>query len=253
MALEAKGIVAGYGSRIALSGLDLSLAGGEWLALLGPNGSGKTTLLHVLTGLMRPFRGEVWADGVPLLGMSPWLRGQKIAYLPQNGAIPRGMSALEVVSLGRTPYLGLLGRIGPGDEEAVRWAMEVTETWAIRDRALHTLSGGERQRVMLARALASRPRYLLLDEPTNHLDLQHQSRLLRLLSRLRAEGIGVLTVLHDPNHARPADRVAVLVEGTVVASGPYEAVVPGLDAIYAGWVKVVRTAGGPVVLPKWEE
>ena len=245
--LEARGLSVFYGGKAALRGVEFSLRPGEWLALLGPNGSGKTTLLSALLGLL-PYRGEVRLFGREIRRLSGWARGRELAYLPQDAPVPEGLTVAEVVALGRLPHQGLLGAERPEDREAVRWAMEVTETRGFAGRLLSTLSGGERQRVMLARALAARPRFLLLDEPTNHLDLDHQARLLRLLRRLAGEGMGILTVLHDPNHARAADRALLLEGGRVLAEGAFEALVPAFLQLYPG-VRVLETAAGPVLLP----
>ncbi len=250
--LEAKRLTAGYRRRPVIVGLDFVLRPGEWVALLGPNGSGKTTLLLALLGLL-PSSGEVRLSGRPLAELSSWERGRRIAFLPQETPTPEAMRVREVVALGRLPYQGLLGREGPEDREAVAWAMAVTGVEPFADRALDALSGGERQRVFLARALAARPRYLFLDEPTNHLDLAHQARLLRLLAELRDRGLGVLTVLHDPNHARGADRVVVLEAGRKRAEGGYREVLPEVARLYRGWARVAGSELGPVVLPVWEE
>lgn len=149
-------------------------------------------------------------EGRPLRAYGSYERGRLLAYLPQNGPYPEGLLVEEVVRLGRLPHLGLWGREGREDREAVDWALEVTGASAFRGRLLGTLSGGERQRVLLARALAGRPRYLLLDEPTTFLDLAHQGVVVGLLRRLAGMGLGVLSVLHDPNQAALAHRVAVL-------------------------------------------
>ncbi len=250
--LEARGLSVGYGRTRVIDRLDFALAPGEWVALLGPNGSGKTTLMLALLGLL-PGEGEVRFDGRSLGELSSWERGRTVAFLPQETPVPDGLRVREVVTLGRLPHQGLLGREGPEDYEAVAWAMAVTEVTPFADRYVAALSGGERQRVFLARALAARPRYLFLDEPTNHLDLAHQARLLRLLARLRDEGIGVLTVLHDPNHARSADRVVVLAGGRKLAEGSYRAVLPEVARLYSGWARVAASELGPVVLPVWEE
>ena len=254
--LEARSLNFAYprGGRV-LEGVDMRLEPGDWLAVLGPNGSGKSTLLGLLLGLLRPGGGQVLLEGRPLSAWSAAERGRRLAYLPQNGPYPAGMTAIEVVRLGRLPHLGLWKGEGPADEEAVAWALRVTESEALAGRLLGELSGGERQRVLLARALAQRPRYLLLDEPTNHLDLHHQAGLLRLLGRLRGEGIGIASVFHDPNHALAAGRAVLLSRGRVVDAGAPKQVVTGgvFRKVYEGDVSVLEGDGRVAVLPSWTE
>ncbi|MDW8091902.1 MAG: ABC transporter ATP-binding protein, partial [Meiothermus sp.] len=215
-----------------------------------PNGAGKSTLLRLMAGLVWPQGGEVWLEGRRLAEYRSWERGQRIAFLPQTGPYPEDLTVEEVVYLGRTPHLGLLGRPGPADAEAVAWAMERTGVVGLRHRLLPTLSGGERQRVLLARALATRPHFLLLDEPTNHLDLHHQAEFLDLLAGLREAGVGVLTVLHDPNLAQRADRVAFMAEGRLLALGSPAEVLSQelLQGVYGAHVRVRSVEGRPVVL-----
>lgn len=248
--LSVLGLSFAYRGRTVLEGIDLELHRGEWLVLLGPNGAGKSTLLRLMAGLLKPYSGQVYLEGQPLVQYSSWERGKRLGFLPQIGGGPEELSVEEIVALGRTPYLGLLGREGRKDREAVAWAMEVTQTLFLRTRLLSQLSGGERQRVLLARALASQPRYLLLDEPTAHLDLHHQVELLSLLAKLRGQGIGILTVLHDPNLARLAERVAFLVGGRLIAVGrPVEVFQEEqLGAVYGQGVQVRMIEGRPVVL-----
>ncbi|GAB5601894.1 ABC transporter ATP-binding protein [Thermus sp. FJN-A] len=239
--LEARGVVGPY----ALQGVDLALRPGEWVALLGPNGSGKSTLLRVLAGLLRPKEGEVFLEGRPLRAYGSYHRGRLLGYLPQNGPYPEGLWAEEVVRLGRLPHQGLWGQERREDREAVEWALEVTGTSPLRRRTLATLSGGERQRVLLARALAGRPKYLLLDEPTTFLDLEHQGEVVALLRRLSGLGVGVLSVLHDPNQAALAHRVAVLEGGRLLAEGPPGAVLleAFLQRLYGPRVRVAKLEG----------
>lgn len=248
--LRAEGLTFGYRGKPVLTEVGLELRPGEWLALLGPNGAGKSTLLRLLAGLLKPSAGRIELDGQPLEGVTGYRRGQTIAFMSQNGGYPEDMTVEEVVRLGRTPHLGLLKREGREDQEAVEWALEQTQTQPFRHRLLPTLSGGERQRVLLARALAAKPRYLLLDEPTAHLDLHHQAEFVGLLASLRAGGIGILTVLHDPNLALRADRVAFLSAGRIVAEGQPATIVTQtlLDQVYGPMVRVHEVEGHPVVL-----
>ncbi|MFN4232782.1 ABC transporter ATP-binding protein [Thermus sp.] len=243
--LEAKGVRGPF----VLQGVDLALRPGEWVALLGPNGSGKTTLLQVMAGLLRPRKGEVFLDGRPLRAYGSYARGRLLAYLPQGGPYPEGLLVEEVVRLGRLPHLGLWGREGREDAEAVEWALEATGAARFRGRYLGSLSGGERQRVLLARALAARPRYLLLDEPTTFLDLEYQGGFLALFQGLAAKGMGILSVLHDPNQAALARRVAVLKGGRLLAEGGPEAVFTEtlLQNLYGPRVRVAHLMGRPHV------
>lgn len=248
--LWASGISLSYQGKKALESVSLSLQAGEWLALLGPNGAGKSTLLRVMAGLIKPQSGQVQLSGEPLHALSSWERGRRLAFLSQTAPVPQDLSVEEVVRLGRTPHLGLLGREGPADAAAVDWALRVTHTQSFVGRLISTLSGGERQRVMLARALAAKPQFLLLDEPTAHLDLYHQAEFLALVAALRSEGMGILTVLHDPNLARAANRVAFLLESRMLATGgPTEVFNQALlEQIYGPYVRVVQIEGQPVVL-----
>ncbi len=248
--LSAVNVSFAYRNQAVLSDITIGLRPGEWLALLGPNGAGKSTLLRLMAGLLQPGAGQVQLGDERLERLSSWRRGQQIAFLPQNGGYPEDLTVEEVVLLGRTPHLGLLGRAGKADWEAAFWAMEQTQVTGFRHRLLPTLSGGERQRVLLARALAARPKFLLLDEPTNHLDLHHQAEFICLLAGLRAQGLGILTVLHDPNLAARADRVAFLHQGRIRALGaPLEVLQePLLQGVYGPGVRVRHLEGCPVVL-----
>lgn len=243
-----------YGGAAVLSGINLRVRRGEWLALLGPNGSGKSTLLRILAGITRARRGRVLFEGQPMAAISGRRRGCGLAYLPQSSEAPAGMIVADMVRLGRVPHLGLLGREGQADRDAVAWALAMTESAAFATRELTELSGGERQRVELARALAVRPSYLLLDEPANHLDLHHQSRMLRLLRQLAADGVGVVSVLHDANHALAANRVALLAAGMLVAEGGPTEVLNAevLGPVYEDDIRVRKTLdGSSIITAQW--
>jgi iron complex transport system ATP-binding protein len=221
-----EGVEARYGSagggRTVLRGVDLELAAGEHVALLGANGSGKSTLLRVISGVLPPKAGLVELFGRPV---ASWDRGElarRVSVLPQAWELPHGFRVSEVVALGRIPHARSWFATSAEDESAVARALADADVTDIADRGVHELSGGERQRVLLALALAQEPRLLLLDEPTVHLDVAHQIALIRLLERLRAtRGLTVLAVLHDLNlAARFADRALILHEGRVAAASP---------------------------------
>ncbi|GIV17058.1 MAG: ABC transporter [Armatimonadota bacterium] len=254
--IRAEDVWAGYSTLPVLKGIHLRVSRGEFVGLLGPNGSGKSTLLRVLSGVLKPRRGQVWLDGQPLSQMRAKEAAQKLAFVPQREDVAFSFTAWEVVLLGRAPHIGWWGRERAEDVQATRQAMERTDSLSLAERAFHTLSGGERQRVVLARGLAQETPLLFLDEPLTHLDVAHQVGTLSLLRQLnREEGLTVLAALHDINLASEfCDRLIVLRQGQIVADGtPSEVITPvllarvfGLDA----WVRVNPATGRPHVLPR---
>lgn len=182
-----------YGRHDVLRGVDLDIAAGSFVSIVGPNGGGKTTLLRLILGLLQPSRGEVRVFGRP-----PRESRRRIGYMPQHANLDPlfPVTALDVVLMGR---LGLRPHLGPfsrEDGEASRSALADCEALDLADRPFSDLSGGQRQRVLIARALAGEPDLLLLDEPTASLDPGVQDELYDLLHRLN-ERMTVALVSHD--------------------------------------------------------
>ncbi|HSB56128.1 MAG TPA: ABC transporter ATP-binding protein, partial [Gemmatimonadales bacterium] len=165
----------------ALTGVDVGLAPGELVAVVGPNGSGKTTLLRALVGSARLEAGQVEVDGRVLESWTPRALAQVIAVVTQREDILFPLSVRETVELGRYAHLGPLADPGPADAQAVTEAMERADVLGFASRRTDTLSGGEWQRVRVARALAQNPRVLLLDEPTAALDIRHEMEVFELV------------------------------------------------------------------------
>jgi iron complex transport system ATP-binding protein len=219
------------GPRWLVRGLDLELARGSWLAVIGPNGAGKTTLLRTLAGLRAPDEGAIELEGTPLDRWTPRLRARRIAWLPQHHPPWTDPTAFDLVLLGRTPHLGAFGAPGPADRDRAREALARVDATALAERRIASLSGGERQRVMLARMLASDAELLVLDEPTASLDVGHALRLLATCERLVADGVTIVTALHDLELARRrATAVACLTgrDAEVVLGSPDEVLVPSV-------------------------
>ena len=251
--LRLDGVHAGYGRRQVLFGVDLEVRAGEVVGVIGPNGAGKSTLVNVVSKLLPLSAGHVHVDGRQVERYGRRALAQRLAVVPQAARLPDGFLVIEVVRMGRTPFVGLWRGAGPEDEAEVERAMRQTGVWGLAERPVERLSGGERQRVVLARALAQRPRVLLLDEPTSHLDLRYQAELLRAVRAAAAEGVGVLLVLHDLHLAAQAcDRLVLLTDGRVVASGPVpEVLAQGrLERAYRTDVEVFATPRGPFVVPR---
>ena len=254
---ELRGVIAGYRGTRVLDGIDLELAAGEMVALIGANGSGKTTLLRILAGTLEPASGSVELFGRPIRTWSRPEIARRIAVLPQTSELPAGMTVAEVVALGRIPHARSLFGSGPADEEAVAAALRDVDADELAARPVTQLSGGERQRTLLALALAQQPELLLLDEPTLHLDLAHQLALVALLGRLRARRrLTVVAVLHDLNLATSfADRALLMRGGRLEGAGTRSAPMTAGAAARAFGVPIeeaTTAAGRRVLVPVLE-
>jgi iron complex transport system ATP-binding protein len=214
-----------------LRGVSFSIRPGEVWGIIGPNGAGKSTLLRCISGTRSPERGRILLEGRRLDQMSRMDVARTMSVVPQEAAIVFPFGVLEIVLMGRSPFLGRFEMAREGDIEIARESMEVAECWDLRERRITELSGGERRRVMIAKALAQSPRMILLDEPTSHLDIGHQVQVLAALSDLsRSRGVTIVATMHDLNLAsRFCDRLVLMAAGEIVAEGTArELLVPDL-------------------------
>ena len=252
--LELAGVAMRLGPHAVLAGVDLSVAPGEVVGVLGRNGAGKTTLLRVACGALEPDAGRVLLEGRALASLDRRERARSVALVPQDTQVPFSFSVAELVLMGRTPHLGFLGFEGAHDLDVARAALDRMGIAALADRSVLTLSGGERQLAMVARALAQQPRLLLLDEPTAFLDLRHRLEVLTVVRELAAAGASALVVSHDLGiAARFCDRLVLLGNGQILASGPpREVLTPEtLRAAFGIEAEVsLATDGVPVVVPR---
>ena len=258
MNLEIRELTITYGKKVALSRVSLMVDPGEIVALIGPNGAGKSTLIRGISGILPLRFGQVLYDGKILTNLSSSERARILGVVPQARQLGGAFTVAQTVMLGRTAYMGWLGKASTEDEAAVSWAMEQTGVSDLAARRNAELSGGEQQRVLLARALAGRTPVLLLDEPTNHLDLHHQINFLSLVRELtRRENLVVLMAMHDLNQISTyADRVALLVDGELTALGtPVEVMtVENIKTAYQTPVEIIQHPeyDTPLILPKRE-
>jgi len=206
------------GGLPVLRGINLSLAPGQTVALLGGNGSGKSTLVRTLLGLVPARQGSIELFGSPLRQFRQW---SKVGYVPQRfvGGLS-GAKVKEVVASGRLAHRRPFLPAGGRDRQAVSDALDAV---GLLDRAgaeMAHLSGGQQQRVLVARALANTPRLLILDEPTAGVDAEHQQALAGVLARSVRSGASVLIVLHETGALTGLiDRAVVLRDGRVVHDG----------------------------------
>jgi len=208
----------------------------ELLGILGANGSGKTTLLKLGSGLLRHKAGEILLKGRPLSSYSRMELSREIAMVPQETHFHFAFTVMEVVLMGRFPYLGKFQFEGKRDMEIAREALRATGSLDLANRSIHELSGGERQRVVIARALAQEPSLMLLDEPTAFLDLKFKKEIFELIASLvHSRGISVLVVSHDIDlTAKYCSRIGMLKDGEMVFIGDPKEVITseGVEYVY---------------------
>lgn len=232
-----------YGSHQVLRGVSFSMEKGEFVCILGANGCGKTTLLKTILDFLTPQRGRVTLYGQDVHRMDERARARKIAYIPQYHTPPFPFAVRDVVLMGRTPHLGRVCHPTPDDERVARQAMERLGVLQYADQSYTALSGGQRQMVVIARALAQQPGLLIMDEPTSSLDFGNQYLVLAQVKQLAREGMGVLMVTHNPDHAvYCADRIVAMEEGKILAMGQAERVIREqvMNHIYHMPIKVRR-------------
>jgi putative ABC transport system ATP-binding protein len=199
----------------ALRGVDLDVARGEFLAIVGPSGSGKSTLFHILGGLAPPTSGEVWIDGSDLLRMSESgrteMRQRKVGFVFQKYNLLPTLTAKDNIALARS-IAGIESQ--PPDFDELLKLLGIYQRLSHKPRAL---SGGEQQRVAIARALVTHPVILLADEPTGNLDSANSDAVLQILRDLnRKIGQTILMITHNPEAAAFADRIITMRDGRVL-------------------------------------
>jgi zinc/manganese transport system ATP-binding protein len=255
-ALELRAAAVTVEGRQLWSDVDLTVQQGELVAVLGPNGVGKSTLVRAVLGQV-----PLAAGSMRVLGQPPGEANAAIGYLPQR----RGFDArlhvrgVDVVRLGldgarwglRLPGAARWSARAEADDRRVREVVEQVGAAAYADRPIGTLSGGEQQRLLIAQALAPKPRMLLLDEPLDSLDLPNQAAVAALVADIsRTHGVTVLIVAHDVNPIlRYLDRVVYIASGGIACGRPAEVITSAtLSRLYGTNVEVLTTREGGLVV-----
>jgi putative ABC transport system ATP-binding protein len=206
----------------AVREVSLTVAAGEFVAVMGPSGSGKSTLMNLIGCLDRPSGGHYWLDGEEVGALSPsalsQVRNQQLGFVFQGFNLLSRTSALENVEL---PLL--YSAHGHGRRELRRRSQAALERVGLTDRAAHPpsqLSGGQQQRVAIARALVNEPALLLADEPTGNLDTRTSIEIMAIFQKLNRKGMTILMVTHEPGIARYSRREILMRDGRVVSDQP---------------------------------
>jgi ABC-2 type transport system ATP-binding protein len=238
-AIEVAGLVKRYGDRPVLAGLALTVAAGEVVALLGPNGAGKSTTVEIIEGFRRPDAGTI-----SVLGEDPSRAGRawraRLGIMLQDGGFDIRARPAETLR----QYAAFHADPRSPDE-----LLDLAGLRAVAATPYRRLSGGERQRLSLAVALVGRPEVLLLDEPTAGMDPEARAVTRQIVADERAQGAAILLTSHDlVDVERMADRVAILVGGTIAADGSVAAVVAsvaGAASLEDAYLALVRGAAVP--------
>jgi putative ABC transport system ATP-binding protein len=200
----------------ALRGVELDVARGEFLAIIGPSGSGKSTLFHILGGLAPPTSGEVWIDGLELRSLTETqrteMRQKRVGFVFQKYNLLPTLTARDNIAIAQT----LAGvNAPPADFDNILQLLGIKHRLDHKPRAL---SGGEQQRVAIARALVNHPAILLADEPTGNLDTENSNAVLNIMRDLnKRTGQTILMITHNPEAAAFADRTVAMRDGRIHA------------------------------------
>lgn len=221
-----KDIISGYGEKKVINGISFSVESGEFIGIIGPNGAGKSTLLKTISRVIHPKSGRVSIEEEDVFKMPLKEFAKSVAFVGQDTQVAFPFTVLEIVLMGRFPYLRAFQSESKEDLDAVHQALTVTDCTNFISRPIDQLSAGERQRVFIAKALAQNPKLILLDEPTSHLDISHQIQILDILKELsEANGISMISVFHDLNLASEyCDRLLLIDNGIIFAEGKPEEV-----------------------------
>lgn len=217
MKISGRGLFKQYKGRPVVRGVDFEISQGEIVGLLGPNGAGKTTTFYMVTGLVRPTKGNVFFDEEDATLWPMYKRARAgVGYLPQEASVFRKLSVRDNIRL----VLELAGVKGKAAEKKIDELAENLHITHRLDAIGNILSGGERRRVEIARALATEPKFILLDEPFTGIDPVTIEEIQEIIFRLKRQGIGILITDHNVAATlRITDRNYILIDGEIIARG----------------------------------
>ncbi|MBR5452974.1 MAG: ABC transporter ATP-binding protein [Clostridia bacterium] len=223
--IECSSLSCSIGKKQILSDIDLTAKNGKITVIIGPNGSGKTSLLRCISGAVGKKElssGNILINGKNTVDYSAKERAGVLSFMPQALPMPQ-ITVFELVSYGRSPYIGSFGMLSEKDKKAVYSAIARVSLSDLCDTSVSVLSGGERQLAYFAMLIAQETSNLLLDEPTASLDEKHKAKIFDELTKLKKDNKAILLILHDITEAvRIADNICVLDNGKSVFCGTSE-------------------------------
>lgn len=220
MELSIKNASVGYNNCPVLNNVSFSLASGEIVCLLGSNGVGKTTVFRTMMGFIKPIDGNVFLNETDIRKMTIKDFSKVVAYVPQSHDFSFSYSVLDVVVMGCAANMSWLNSPGKKEYIIAKNILAFLGIEHLSEKMYTKISGGERQLVLIARALAQKPKLLLMDEPTANLDYGNQILIIQVLKKLKNSGLGILMTTHNPDHAfLCGDRVVMLINADEILNG----------------------------------
>ncbi|MEO5777824.1 MAG: ABC transporter ATP-binding protein [Flavobacterium sp.] len=218
------------GKNTIAENLNLNLAAGQLISIVGANGIGKSTLLRTLTGIQKPLSGTVTLNDKDIHHYEPLALAQNLSLVLTEKLPPSNLTVFELIALGRQPYTNWLGKLSAEDLEKINQAIGLTHIEHLIDKKHHEISDGQLQIVLIARALAQDTALIILDEPTTHLDLFHKVSVFKLLKKLSQEtNKCILFSTHDIDLAiQLSDEMIVMTENSVEQDQPCNLITKGI-------------------------
>lgn len=243
-----------FGGFRALDGISFDIGAGKLVGLIGPNGCGKSTMMRCISRIYQPTSGEITVAGKDVLSLKPAEVAKLVATVPAELGSTFNMTVMDMVVLGRYPFVDRLWWETPEDERITREALRTFGLDGIRNRQLSLCSSGERQRALIAKAYVQEPKLMLVDEPTAHLDMKYKLQVMEYLRRMARSDMTVLVAEHDISlMARYCDTCIIMKKGRIVTIGdPKEVITEDLIRdVYEVDSRVGLDADGEIyVLPK---
>lgn len=243
--LEVRDISFERNGKKILKNISFDMYSEEIVGVIGPNGSGKTTLLKTLNNINEKNSGTIKVKGKDISEFEDKELARNISFMNQNTNIGFDFPCIDVVVLGRYPYLDKFQEYSKKDMEIARKYMELTNTLKFQDKSILSLSGGERQRVLFAKTLTQEAQIVLLDEPTASLDMKYEDEIFRILQGVKEEGKSIIAIIHNLRTAiKYCDRLILLSEGEIIQCGTPEEVITeeNLKKIYNIDVRVYKNS-----------
>ncbi len=209
-----------FGNFEALKGINLNLKKGQLVGLIGPNGCGKSTMMRCISNICKSWTGRICVDGKAVNDIRPIDVAKIIANVPAEVGQTFGSSVMDMVMLGRYPFVDRVWWESKDDESKVREALKAFDLDSLRRRQVSKLSSGERQRVLIAKAYVQEPKVMLVDEPTSHLDMKYKLNIMEYLKKMSRADMTVIVAEHDISlMARYCDYCVIMKQGEIVKTG----------------------------------